>query len=411
MLALDRKLEIIGASFVFLFSAIACREVSISGTDYNEVSTTKSVITSAVFNNNELERSDLKKGYNDLRSANVDGNIVRQESGYEKRIDAEFTESKTIFKDERKKSFLTAKKGKSRKKVLHSEKKFEERISQEINREELTSFSSDNLGKRSARSVNSTDYYTQRKIVMEKFFARQREIAARYAKEREDVNAARNISTGYGQGKDTKDTLNIRVGLDTNNRPLETNNEVDTPETKTLNSGIRENAIRDVTDYSLPPIRNCTNVSLSGSLPRKSTNKLTFLFNETRESENELTINQNEEPTSPRSNRQDADDSNVDKRWGSCTGTLVYQHNLLLSLKGPSNLDAIFDVVMEGPLCITCVEVLRYNHTRALVSLDSGGRGYGYAKLRLKGYENEGFSYIVKVWGVKKTADDCARQL
>lgn len=80
----------------------------------------------------------------------------------------------------------------------------------------------------------------------------------------------------------------------------------------------------------------------------------------------------------------------------------MYQHNLLLGLKGPSNLDTLFEVIIQGPICITCVEVLRYNETRAIVTLDSGGRGHEYAKLRLKGYENEGFSYIIKVWGVKR---------
>lgn len=85
----------------------------------------------------------------------------------------------------------------------------------------------------------------------------------------------------------------------------------------------------------------------------------------------------------------------------------MYQHNLLLGLKGPSNLDALFEVIIQGPVCITCVEALRYNETRATVKLDSGGRGHEYAKLRLQGYENEGFSYIIKVWGVKKIGQVC----
>ena len=85
----------------------------------------------------------------------------------------------------------------------------------------------------------------------------------------------------------------------------------------------------------------------------------------------------------------------------------MYQHNLLLGLTGPSNLDTIFEVIIDGSVCITCVETLRYNETRAKVTLVSGGRGFEYAKLKLEGYENEGFSYIIKIWGVKKVGRDC----
>lgn len=86
---------------------------------------------------------------------------------------------------------------------------------------------------------------------------------------------------------------------------------------------------------------------------------------------------------------------------------MVYQHNLLLGLKGPSTLDTVFEVIIQGPVCITCVEALRYNETRAKVKFESGGRGHDYVKLKLQGYENEGFSYIIKVWGVKRIDPDC----
>lgn len=86
----------------------------------------------------------------------------------------------------------------------------------------------------------------------------------------------------------------------------------------------------------------------------------------------------------------------------------MYQHNLLLGLRGlPSNLDTLFEVIIQGPICITCVEALRYNETRAMVTLDSGGRGHEYARLKLMGFPNEGFSYIIKVWGVKRIGPDC----
>jgi len=88
--------------------------------------------------------------------------------------------------------------------------------------------------------------------------------------------------------------------------------------------------------------------------------------------------------------------------WGTCRGKLVYQHNLLLGLTGPSNLRSLFEVFIEDSICITCVKAVPYNNTRAVVVMDSGGRGYDYVKLRLEGHKNEGFSYIIKIWAVRK---------
>lgn len=89
----------------------------------------------------------------------------------------------------------------------------------------------------------------------------------------------------------------------------------------------------------------------------------------------------------------------------------MYQHNLLLGLRGPGIFDTMFEVMIQGPVCITCAETLRYNQTRAGVTLESGGRGHEYAKFRLRGYQNEGFSYIIKIWGVKKSGADCDLQV
>jgi len=95
------------------------------------------------------------------------------------------------------------------------------------------------------------------------------------------------------------------------------------------------------------------------------------------------------------------------KRWGECKGKLVYQHNLRLGLISnvTSSIDTIMEVIIEGSICITCVESLRYNQTRAKVTLISAG--HGIAKLKLESYKNEGFFYIIKIWGVKNVGQDC----
>jgi hypothetical protein len=88
----------------------------------------------------------------------------------------------------------------------------------------------------------------------------------------------------------------------------------------------------------------------------------------------------------------------------------MYQHNLHLGLTSnvASNLDTIFEVIIEGSVCITCVETRRYNETKANVTLISGGRGFEYAKLKLESYKNEGFFYIIKIWGIRKVGQDCS---
>lgn len=89
-----------------------------------------------------------------------------------------------------------------------------------------------------------------------------------------------------------------------------------------------------------------------------------------------------------------------DYRWGDCDGTLFYVHNAFLRNKGPSAIDAVFGMNVDGPISITCVEALRYNQTRGIVTLHSGGPGHDFAKIRIRGFQGEGFSYIMKVWGV-----------
>ncbi|XP_012257545.2 uncharacterized protein LOC105686889 [Athalia rosae] len=89
-----------------------------------------------------------------------------------------------------------------------------------------------------------------------------------------------------------------------------------------------------------------------------------------------------------------------DYKWGNCEGTLFYQHNIFLRNRGPSAIDAIFGMDVQGPVYITCVEAFRYNRTRGIVTLHSGGPANDFAQLRIRGFQGEGISYIMKVWGV-----------
>ncbi|EGI69641.1 PREDICTED: uncharacterized protein LOC105154285 [Acromyrmex echinatior] len=275
---------------------------------------------------------------------------------------------------------------------------------------------------------NDNDYYAQRKAVMDRYYARQREINARYAnrtsttpRKYNNVSPTSNVTLFnlgriYSNKDSTRDTATF-LHPSTKIDPIYSNesryNKIPTeldsrrnfvPEiepgfkSETDLSQMRSsgNSERNALDYLVTPTP-CTNLSSNGTFAPKTRSKQAQNYISETEQNNEDFVN----------NSADKNNTEGNLRWGKCEGKIVYQHNLLLGLRGPSNLDALFEVIIQGPVCITCVEALRYNETRATVALDSGGRGYEYAKLRLQGYENEGFSYIIKVWGINKIGEVC----
>ncbi|XP_018377229.1 PREDICTED: uncharacterized protein LOC108770243 isoform X2 [Trachymyrmex cornetzi] len=275
---------------------------------------------------------------------------------------------------------------------------------------------------------NDSDYYAQRKAVMDRYYARQREINARYANRTSTTprfkynnvaptsnvfNLGRIYSNIDSTARDTATFLHPSTKIDPiysnesryNKIPTELDNrrnfvpeiepdfKSDTDLSQMRSSG---NSERNALDYFVTPTP-CTNLSSNGTFaPKTRPKQAQNCTSETEQSNEDCAYN---------SVYKNNTEGNL--RWGKCEGKIVYQHNLLLGLRGPSNLDALFEVIIQGPVCITCVEALRYNETRATVALDSGGRGYEYAKLRLQGYENEGFSYIIKVWGINKIGEVC----
>ncbi|KYM88457.1 hypothetical protein ALC53_02940 [Atta colombica] len=276
---------------------------------------------------------------------------------------------------------------------------------------------------------NDNDYYAQRKAAMDRYYARQREINARYANRTSTTprlkynnvsptsnvtlfNLGRIYSNKDSTARNTATFLHPSTKIDPiysnesryNKIPTELDNRRNfVPEIEpgfksdTDLSQVRssDNSERNALDYFVTPTP-CTNLSSNGTFTSKTRSK---------QAQNYTSETENIEDCA--NNSADKNNTEGNLRWGKCEGKIMYQHNLLLGLRGPSNLDALFEVIIQGPVCITCVEALRYNETRATVALDSGGRGYEYAKLRLQGYENEGFSYIIKVWGINKIGEVC----
>ncbi|XP_020298002.1 uncharacterized protein LOC109862360 [Pseudomyrmex gracilis] len=248
-----------------------------------------------------------------------------------------------------------------------------------------------------SRARNASDYYAQRRAVMERYFARQREINARYANKTGSISSSnttqlsfRHLDKNAAEKDATFRHPSMKIDLIYNGN--ESRNTIPNKLDNRRNS-IPETDLGFKSDPSLSQARSSDNVernaleyyvtpcpNISGTFAPK---------------------------TRPPKNRTD-DNSTDHVIWGTCEGKIVYQHNLLLSITGPSTVDTEFEVILESPLCITCVEVIRFNQTRANVTLNSGGRGKECAKLLLRGYENEGFYYIIKIWGVQKIDQNCS---
>ncbi|RLU19335.1 hypothetical protein DMN91_007892 [Ooceraea biroi] len=223
---------------------------------------------------------------------------------------------------------------------------------------------------------NASDYAAQRRAVMERYYARQREINSRYANR-------------------TSNATLFRLGLEQPNRNWTTRNGTVFRPPVRINPIYNESRTissvqRNTLDHYVTPTP-CTNISLSGTFAPKTLRHVKDCSSENNDDSDEI------------------DESNEEgsQVWGTCKGKLVYQHNLLLGLTGPSNLESLFEVFIDDSICITCVKAVPYNNTRATVSIDSGGRGNDYVRLKLKGYKNKGFSYIIKIWAVGKINNYC----
>lgn len=186
--------------------------------------------------------------------------------------------------DDWKKYFLVFNNEKARNNIKNSkEDKSTSRIDRYVNVENI---SNELTLKRNVRAVNTTDYYAQRKAVMDKFHARQREIATKYGKRQNNKNLKnvhRNNQTlvekivkfkntndpNLDIFKATSNTSTVRSEL----KNIRINQEKEKFDNK--RSEISENILRDITNYTLPTIHNCTNLTFHSSFSKQTRNILT----------------------------------------------------------------------------------------------------------------------------------------
>ncbi|XP_017875200.1 uncharacterized protein LOC108622058 [Ceratina calcarata] len=284
--------------------------------------------------------------------------------------------------------------------------------------------------KRNAISENLTnekaDYYAQRKAVMDRFHARQKEIAEKYAKKTATTTpryindsgmttespTVRNETNNVDEQKitinniDNNATVNIlkfiEHGVDTkknkHNAPW-----FNTKETNSLNIGKKKKDYYDSNAYgqksikkAKPTLKTNNDVRLKqlGSAEHENMYERNII---TRGSSNSVSPNDNKNLL------------NVYSKSGKC-GKLVYQHNFIIGVHNSSQADADILTSIEGSFCITCVEIERRKKTKATIELNATRREDGTfseMKLHIKGFENEEILIVVKVFAVEKVDDRC----
>ncbi|KAK0170345.1 hypothetical protein PV328_010918 [Microctonus aethiopoides] len=192
------------------------------------------------------------------------------------------------------------------------------------------------------RAVNESiaDYYAQRKAVMDRYYARQREISEKFLK---------NVSTSM--------------------RPLKAD----------ADNSLLKNNVTNILEDEIGKSSNISMIEKRDESPRITRHEHGY------ESQGECEHDRNDQ--------------------------LVYQHNLGIGLKGPSQLDATLKVNLDGLISITCVEALPYDNTTGILTWLAGGPGTDFVEINLRALENKGVSYTIKVWGIKSSECNKHNQL
>lgn len=106
------------------------------------------------------------------------------------------------------------------------------------------------------------------------------------------------------------------------------------------------------------------------------------------------------------------DDDKSGAKWGNCTGSLVYQHNIIISVRQALQAAADITTSVDGHLCVTCIRVESLNRNKSVtVKLEVNRRKDGSiinAKLKFNGFHLEQLSYSVRMWAVNKIGNSCS---
>ncbi|XP_012344513.1 probable ATP-dependent helicase PF08_0048 [Apis florea] len=283
-----------------------------------------------------------------------------------------------------------------------------------------------NRSRRYARDLkdDKSDYYSMRKAVMDKFYARQKEIAKKYAKE---------VTTTH------KPTYNLQQKLDKNNTSsfakIKTNdirNEI--------SPKITTNNIQSVSSYAkigTNNVQKIDNTFEARSKRRKNFDENSILISTyspkirkqaiettTISSDTDRVIKEtsnvyhnrlnNDNKVNSKSDKNDSinDNKNDDNvlKWGICSGKLIYQHNLIIDTKNSIQSNMDLTTTLEGSLCVTCIRIVPVKNKNATLNIDVNRNNDGSISSLMfiaKGLKNMEFLYVIKIWAVRKINDRC----
>ncbi|XP_012141738.2 uncharacterized protein LOC105662596 [Megachile rotundata] len=237
---------------------------------------------------------------------------------------------------------------------------------------------------------NKTDYYALRKAVMERFYARQKEIEEKHAKKLSSI--PKYILT-----------RSLETKTDTNNVSSTSQVEAKTDETNSVNDL--------VTDSDLGTSSSVTTTTESFTEATTKIDRNNFLM-EVQPIENTTEFLSDEDTNNISDNNDEEGDDNVigTLKWGNCTGRLVYKHNLKLTVHDAVSTVANLTASFSGPFCITCVRAIPMNITKGNMLLDVAKNENDEpdtVKVSMKGFHNDELWYITKVWATTKKEDVC----
>ncbi|XP_033310185.1 uncharacterized protein LOC117210881 [Bombus bifarius] len=264
-----------------------------------------------------------------------------------------------------------------------------------------------NRSKRYALTKDSKDdkseYYAQRKAVMDRFHARQREIADRYAKR---TSTTPKYTYKYDLEKKNNVFFPSSVNIPINNINKsehavdKANNSLQTSTSTSSTTPIREQIIETTT----------TAYRINRSDQFQTTeNSLERDVEEDYDEDSDYLEDNNDYQKSSDSK---PDDDKSGAKWGNCTGSLVYQHNIIISVR--QALQAVADITtsVDGHLCVTCIRVESLNRNKSVtVKLEVNRRKDGSiinAKLKFSDFHLEQLSYSVRMWAVDKIGNSCS---
>ncbi|XP_043591484.1 uncharacterized protein LOC122571590 [Bombus pyrosoma] len=265
-----------------------------------------------------------------------------------------------------------------------------------------------NRSKRYAVTKDSKDdkseYYAQRKAVMDRFHARQREIADKYAKR--TSTTPKYVVYKYDSEKKNNVSLPsfVKIAINNINKSVravnKANNSLQTSTSTSSTTPIREQIIETTT------IAN----------PIKRSNQFQITEN-SLERDVEEDYDEDSDYVEDNNDYQKTSDSKLDDdksgaKWGNCIGNLVYQHNIIISVRQALQTVADITTSVDGHLCITCIRVESLNRNKNVtVKLEVNRREDGSlinAKLKFNDFHLEQLSYSVRMWAVNKKQNSCS---